>query len=199
MFWKYFSLGFFTRVVTGFDDTLTQIPLIAYATKTKAGRLAFALGIFCAVCVAVMLAIFFSSLLRAIPYYRYIVGGILVILAGVIYFELLGHKEDSKKHKAPPAKVKFKKISTRSFLRLMGMGFVLAFITILDDLIAYSPLFFDRTIPFYYAFSGIVLATMFQVYALVYLSKQLSQLPYRKLITVSGLLIIAGLVVGGVL
>ncbi|MEA3329674.1 MAG: hypothetical protein U9Q06_02935 [Nanoarchaeota archaeon] len=199
MFWKYFSLGFFTRVVTGVDDTLTQVPIVAYATKTKSGRIAFAIGIFLAVCVAVTLSMFFSFLLVKIPYYRYIVGGVLVFLACAIYFELFGHSENPKKHKPASDKVKFKKISTKRFLRLTGMGFVLAFTTILDDLLAYSPLFFESEAPVYYAFSGILFATFFQVYAIVYLSKQLVKLPYRKLIASLGILIIAGLVVTGVL
>ena len=74
---RYFTAGFLVKLITGFDDSLTHVPLMSYLTKTKKGKIAFGIGIFLAICVAIVFATFFSHVLQLIPYYRYIMAGIL--------------------------------------------------------------------------------------------------------------------------
>ena len=142
-----------------------------------------------------MLWSLFSSLLKSIPYYRYIVGGLLVLLAVVVYFEILGRNQPKKVPKGTP----IKPISLKRILKLVLMGFVISFITVIDDMLAYSTLFLNSAVPVYYAVSGILFATVLQLITIVYFSKKLYNFKYKKLITIIGLLIIAGLVMGGVL
>ncbi|MBL7148418.1 MAG: hypothetical protein ISS82_06330 [Nanoarchaeota archaeon] len=44
MFLKYLFSGFLVKIIAGFDDTLTRIPIAATLTRTKKGRYAFAAG-----------------------------------------------------------------------------------------------------------------------------------------------------------
>jgi len=52
---KYLISGFFVKIIAGFDDTLTRIPIAATLTRTKKGRYAFAGGIFLAICLAIVI------------------------------------------------------------------------------------------------------------------------------------------------
>lgn len=42
----FFIEGFFAKIITGADDTLTHTPLIASLTKTKKGKFIFISGMF---------------------------------------------------------------------------------------------------------------------------------------------------------
>jgi hypothetical protein len=41
---KYLLLGFAVKIITGFDDTITHIPVLASVTRTRAGKIAFSIG-----------------------------------------------------------------------------------------------------------------------------------------------------------
>jgi cytochrome c biogenesis protein CcdA len=77
--------GFFVKLITGFDDTITHVPIISSLTRSKKGRLAFVFGIFLAITLAIILSYFFVSLFRSFEYYKYVAAGIIFVLAFLIY------------------------------------------------------------------------------------------------------------------
>lgn len=76
------------KILAGFDDTMTRIPIMSYMTKTKKGRIAFACGIFIAVTLVMIFAFLFASVIKAIPYSNYISAGLIFLLAMSIQFDL---------------------------------------------------------------------------------------------------------------
>jgi len=196
---KYFFAGFFVKLITGFDDTLTHVPLISYLTRTRKGKVAFGIGIFLAICLAIIVAVFFSSLIKSIPYYRYVLGGLIFVLALVIYFDIF-RKERVKETELKMKKVqKVKKISHKRFLKLVVVGFVAAFATLLDDIIAYSSLLLGQGGEMITGISGILTAGLLEVFVIVYFSKKLAKFEWRKEIASVGLLILGVLVMKGVI
>lgn len=193
MILKYFFAGFLVKVITGFDDTLTQIPLISYLTKTKKGKIAFGMGIFLAICLAIVVAVFFSSLIKGIPNYRYVVGGLLFALAIVIYFDVF------RKDKVKKTESRMKKVQGKKFLKLIFVGFIAAFATLLDDIIAYSSVLLEQGGQMTSGIGGILSAGVLEIFVIVYFSKKLSRFKFRKEITSIGLLILGALVMRGVI
>jgi len=61
--------GFFVKLITGFDDTLVHIPILANITKTKLGRIAFSSGILIAITLAIVLSFLFASFIKTLPYF----------------------------------------------------------------------------------------------------------------------------------
>lgn len=196
---KYFVAGFLTKIITGFDDMLTHIPLITYLTRTRMGKVAFSIGIFMAIILAILIAILFSSLIKSIPYYRYILGGIIFILAILIHFNILG-KRRVKKTEGKIKKIKkMKRISNKRFLKLNFMGFFAAFATVIDDIIVYSPLFLVEGIKKLIVIFGILLATLIEILIIIYFSKKISKFKYKKEVASLGLFILGILVINGVI
>jgi len=189
---------FLTRLITGFDDTLTQVPVISYLTKTRMGKIAFALGMVLAVILAVIISIFFSSLITNIPYYKHIVVMVLFILAGIIYFDVLRVKRVQKTKTKIKKVQKIKRISRKRFIKLVIAGFVAALATVLDDIIVYSSLLL-QTIGRIGAIAGIFSAAILEAGVIVYFSRKLSKLRYRKEIASLGLIILGLLILFEVL
>lgn len=183
MVMKYFTSGFLVKLITGFDDSLTHIPLMTYLTQTKKGKIAFGIGIFMAICLAIIFAVFFSSVLRLIPNYRYIMAGLLVVLALVIGSGVL---EKHRKKKV----LKKKRISNKRFFKLVGFGFVAAFMTVIDDTVAYSSVFLG-TPSIIAVVLGILSATILQIFLIIYFSKKLTKLKFRKELSGLALIILA--------
>jgi magnesium-transporting ATPase (P-type) len=199
MVWKYFFGGVIVKLVTGFDDTLTHVPLISYLTKTRKGKVAFGVGIFLAICVAIVVAVFFSSLIKGIPNYRYIVGGLLFALAFVIYFDVF-RKDRVKDTEMKMKKVqRAKPISNKRFLKLVVVGFVAAFATLLDDIIAYSSLLLGQGGQMISGIGGILVAGVLEISVIVFFSKKLAKFEWRKEIASVGLLILGVLVMRGII
>lgn len=180
-------LGIFVKLITGFDDLLTHIPIVATLTKRKKGRLAFATGVFLAIGVVIIIALFFATLLKAIPYRHYIVAALLALIALAIHFDLFVHKPREK------AKRKLTTISAERFFQLAGIGFLAAFATVIDDAVAYSSLFLGSPADIPYGVAGILLGTLLQLATLVYFSAKITKLPYKEEITSIGLLVLATL------
>lgn len=196
---KYFLGGVIVKLITGFDDTLTHIPLISYLTKTRKGKVAFGMGIFLAICLAIVVSVFFSSLIKNIPYYRYVLGGLIFVLAFVIYFDVF-RKERVKETEDKMKKVqKVKPISHRRFLKLVVVGFVAAFATLLDDIIAYSSLLLGQGGEMLVGISGILVAGVMEISVIVFFSKKLAKFEWRKEIASIGLLILGVVVMSGIL
>jgi len=183
--------GFLVKIITGFDDTITQVPLISNITKTRKGKLSFMLGIFLAVSFAIVLSFLFASILKSFRYYHIIAAGLIFFLAFAIGFNLFLPKSKEK------TKNKIKKatrpISNKRILELIGIGFIAAFITVIDDSIAYSSLFLAVELNLFVVF-GIYLALFLELVMILYFSKQISKIKYKKQISVSGLIILGLLI-----
>src|SRR6056297_784623 len=141
MFIKYFFSGFFVTIISGFDDTLTNVPVLATVTKTKKGKLFFSLGWLCSLFVNLVIVLIFSELLNVFSYTEYIVSGLIFLLAVVIYFDFLSFNKGKEKIKKKDIKIKKEQVSVKKLIKLAGFGFVIAFITSIDDMIAFLPLF----------------------------------------------------------
>jgi len=190
---KYFFSGIFVKAITGFDDTMVHIPIMATITRTKTGRVAFAFGILCAITLAIIISFLFGSVIKLIPYFKYISAILVFLLAITIYFDLFIHKPREKVVR------KIKKITTKRIFKLIGLGFITAFATVIDDTIAYSALFTKELSIAPYVILGIFSATLIQLYILIYFSKKISKLPYKKQITTIGLIILGFLILFEVL
>jgi len=138
---KYFLSGFFVKIITGLDDTMVHIPIMGTITKTRLGRIAFSTGILLAIAFAIVLSFLFASTIKLIPYSKYISAGLIFLLAIVIYFDVFIHKPREKVERKLK---KIKRISVKRFFKLLSLGFIAAFATVIDDIIAYSSLFFRK-------------------------------------------------------
>ncbi len=188
---KYFLSGFFVKILAGFDDTMTRIPIMAYMTKTQKGRIAFAFGIFIAVTLVMIFAFLFASVIKAIPYANYISAGLIFLLAMSIQFDLLIQKP---KRKITKKLRHAQRVSIKRFFKLIGFGFLTAFITIIDDTIAYSGLFLNTLSNPVPVIAGIFFGTILQLTVIVYFSQKFSKLKYKKEITVFGLVLLSLLI-----
>ena len=193
---KYFISGFFIKTIAGFDDSMIRIPICANITKTKTGRFAFAIGTFLAITLAIIFSFLFGSIIKSIPYSKYILAALIFFLALSIYFNWFIQKP---KEKVEEKLKKIKRISTKRFFKLITIGFFVAFATIIDDTIAYSALFLGPISNIPYVVGGIFTATILQLSMLVYFSKKIMKLKYKKEITTIGLMVLGMLILFGVL
>ena len=193
---KYLLSGFIVKIIAGFDDTMTRIPIVANITRTKRGRYAFAIGVLLAVTLAVILSFLFGSTIKAIPYSNYIAAGLILLIALSIYFDWFIEKPKEEVEKKLK---KIKRISLKRFLKLIVIGFLTAIATIIDDIIVYSGLFLGPSSNAPYIITGIFAATFLQIGAMIYFSKKIMGIKYKKEITVIGLIILAGLIAGRIL
>jgi ABC-type uncharacterized transport system permease subunit len=178
---KYFISGFLVKLIAGLDDSMVRIPIAATITRTKKGRFAFAIGILLAITLAIIISFLFGSVIKSIPYSNYILGGLIFLLALSIYFDWFVQKPRKKIDKKL---IHLKTISAKRFFKLITIGFFVAFITIIDDTIAYSALFLGPTSNIPYAIGGLFSATFLQLWILIYFSKKVTDLKYKKEITI---------------
>lgn len=193
---KYFISGFFVKTIAGFDDSMIRIPICANITKTKTGRVAFAIGVFLAITLAILFSLFFGSIIKSIPYSNYVSAGLIFMLALSVYFGWFIKKPQKKIEKKLR---KIKRVSTKRFFRLLAIGFLVAFATIIDDTIAYSALFLGDSSNFPFVITGIFFATILQLSVLVYFSEKFMKIKHKKEITTAGLTILGILILFGVL
>lgn len=192
MFIKYFLVGFISKSLASFDDVISRIPIIAHFTKTRKGRVAFSIGNILAVTAVIIIAWFFSYLLKYIPYTHIIASILIFLLAIAVYFNVLGKKKDEtiKKQKG---EIK-RDVSFGKFFKIIGIGFIVSFITLIDDFVILTPLFLGTFKSQIYSIIGIYVSTLVQLVLIVYLGKYLTRLKYVKEIAATGLLILAVLV-----
>lgn len=188
---KHFFSGMFVKAITGFDDTLVHIPIVANITHTRLGRIIFSIGILLAISLAILLSFLFASAIKLIPYYHYISAGLILFLAISIYFDLFV-QNPKKKMKAKVKKTKT--ISPKRVLKLIGIGFLTAFATVIDDTIAYSSLFLGDLSNAPYVISGIFYVTLLELFVIISFSKKISKIKFKKEITVIGLIILSLLI-----
>ncbi len=188
---KYFFSGFFVKIIAGFDDTMTRIPILANITRTKRGKFAFVIGVFLAITIAMLLSFLFGSAIKAIPYSNYISAALIFLIAMSIYFDWFVQKP---KKRVERSLVHLKPISKKRFLKLIAVGFLTAFATIIDDIFVYSGLFLGPLSNIPYIVAGILSATLLQLGAVIYFSHKLMDMRYKKEITVIGLTILGLLI-----
>jgi len=184
------------KMIAGFDDAMVHIPVCASITGTKKGRIAFAVGVFLAITLAILFSLFFGSIIKSFPYSNYISAGLIFLLVFLIYFDWFikePKKELEKKLK------KIKRISAKRFFKLLTIGFFVAFATIIDDTIVYSSLFLGPSSNFPFVIFGIFSATILQLSVLIYFSEKFMKVKYKKEITVIGLIILGILILFKVL
>jgi hypothetical protein len=187
--------GFFVKSIASFDDTLTRIPILAELTKTIKGKVAFSIGTFLGLSVILIIAIFFSSLFD-FPFRQYVLAGLIALLGLAVYFELFTPKEDNKLHQ-----MFFSKSATvqNNFIKLLAVGFVISFITFLDDALVLIPLFVSDTTRTILATIGIYIAALTQIVLVIFFSSQLEKVKYKKEMAAVALLILAVLVGTGLI
>lgn len=181
-----------SKTLASLDDVITRIPIIAHLTKTLKGRIAFSIGNLLSITAVIIIAWLFSSLLEKIPYTNIISSVLIFLLAIAVYFGIFSQKKDEKiiKHKE---KVK-KNISVENFFKLIGIGFIISFVTLIDDFVVLTPLFLRPFKAQIYSVIGIYISTIIQLILIVYLAKQMEKIKYTKEIAAGGLLILSALV-----
>ncbi len=190
---KQFVLGFFAKTVASLDDTATKVPVVAAVAKRRSGKYAFALGNIIALFVTILIAGSVASLIAGFAYTRYVLGAIIVILAITIRYDVFVVREQKfSRGLLRRAKRRF------SFIHLVGIGFLVTLITLIDDTVAYLPLLNGDWGPRLFAVGGIVLSTLIQLFLLIYFSEALQKFRYAKQVSFYGLLIFAVLIFAGV-
>lgn len=192
MIFEYIVIGAAAKAIASFDDVVARIPVIAQVTKTMRGRFAFAIGNILAMTAGLIVAWLLSSLLQAFAYTHIIVGILVLGLAGAVYFDVFGKKEESK------IKVVEKKVQHYSknarFFQLIGIGFVVSIITLLDDTIVLVSLLSGPAKEQIGIVIGIYLSTFIQLGLMVYAAEKISHLKYLKEFASAGLVVLAVLV-----
>lgn len=181
------AIGVFVKGIASFDDTLTRIPLIAELTGSKKGRIAFSFGTICALTIIVILSNILSNILNQIPFRNQIIASLIFVLAILVYFEMFTNK--SKKH----VETGIKKIKAKSvpIFKLISIGFIISFVTLIDDMIILTPLFIGSTIETIFSLVGVYLATIIQVIVVIYFGGKITHFKYKKEIASLALTILA--------
>lgn len=197
LIFKLIISGVIVKAIASFDDFLTRIPLLAELTKTRKGKIAFAFGNLLAILFVIILAIIFADLLNHFVYANYISAGLIFVLAVLIYLNVLQIKPHSKLEKKI---IKIERISYERFMKLIGIGFIISFITLIDDSIVLAGLFINKNIVHQGWISlGIVLISIIQLFILIYFSEKISHLKYKKELASLGMIIVGILVLAGLL
>jgi len=191
MFLEYFILGFLVKIIASLDDAITRIPIVAYITKTRLGRIAFSIGNILAVCLIIIIALLLSIFVSELAYAKHISAGLVFLLAIAVYFKFFKSKN------VGPEKTKTHKCCWARALKLAGMGFLVSFVTLIDDMVAMAPLFLNNDHKAY-TILGILIATIIQIVLIIYFAKQLDRIKYKREIASIGLVILSVLIFFGV-
>lgn len=189
------ATGVFVKGIASFDDTLTRIPVIAELTKTKKGRIAFSFGTICALTVIVTIAILFSNILDRIAFRNQIIALLIFGLAILVYFEVFINKSQKNVEKRIE-KIKAKSVPT---VKLISVGFIISFVTLIDDMIILTPLFVGGATKTFFSLIGVYLATIVQVIVVIYFGGKIAKFRYKREIASFALTILAILVWNGML
>ena len=197
MIFKYIISGIIVKAIASFDDFLTSIPLIAELTKTRKGKIAFSLGNLLAVIVVIFLAIIFAVIIAGFKHAQYIGAGLIFILAILVYFEIFIVKPKSKLEKKL---LKVEKISAERFFKLIGVGFIISFITLIDDTIVFAGLMLNKDIQAQFLIAlGIILLTFIQLIMIIYFAELIFKLKYKKELAALGMIVVAILILFGLI
>lgn len=190
---QHFFLGFFVKSAASFDDTLTRIPIISLLTKTLKGKIAFSMGTLLALSVILIFTSLIYSVLELFPYKKYLIAGLIFILAILVYFGFF--------IKVPIAKVEKlvkPEFTTRRFLKLLVVGFVISFITLIDDSLVLVPLFVEDRLSTAIAISGVYAATLIQIAIVIYFGEKINNIRFKREISSGALILLSVLILFGV-
>ncbi|KPJ85187.1 hypothetical protein AMJ57_03995 [Parcubacteria bacterium SG8_24] len=190
-----FLLGFGVKFIASLDDTIVKLPVISTITRTRTGKVAFALGNLLAVVVAVSLAAISARFLGRFEVSRFAVGILILLLAGLTLLDLIPGSRRSRPERWP-----FRDgiVTSRRFLRLILAGFIVSLITLIDDIAAILPLFLGWEI-FPAILAGILVATILHLLMLIFFSDLLDRLPRKREIAAAGLGLYGALIMSGIL
>lgn len=191
-----FAAGFAVKFIASLDDTITKVPVISHITRTRMGKVAFSVGNMIAVFVVIALAAFLSFLFADFSYFHYVAGGLVLVMAAVTMFGLFPGARPQKRVDWP-----FRNgiISTERFIMLMGAGFTVSLITLIDDIAAMIPLYGGHLVGVFSVTAGIVAATLIQLVLVIYFSSFLDRLPRKREIAGGGLAVYGLLIILGIL
>lgn len=179
--------GFLVKLLTGGDDTLVHIPLLGSLFKRRSCKINFLMGMSFSLIIILSLSLLFAGLLKQIPYTHYISAGLLIILATVVYFDLLKFKPKLEQKCEQEVK---SNINFQAFLA----GLVAFFTTAIDDAIIYSSILLKPLKENFFIILGILIAFTIEIIIIFYFSKQISKLKYTKEITTVVLITLAFLI-----
>jgi len=194
---KQFVLGFVIETLASLDDMLTTIPLMVAATRSRFGKILFAIGSMLGVAAVALLAAALSPLIGQIPYFRYIIAAVIFLLAALVYFERLSRifQHSTRVISAITAR----QMDADRYLSLLAFGFLTSFFTLMDDAVAFIPLFAQNHLSAWFAAGGIMLSAVVQTIVLIFLAEQIERFKYRRHITAAGLLLYGLLLLFGVI
>ncbi len=184
--------GFLVKSIASFDDTITRIPVITHLTKTYKGRIAFSVGTLLALTAILLIAIFFSGIINLFPYSRQLTAGLIFILAVLLYFDLFLTAESRYESKI------LSQESSHKLLKITWMGFVVSFITLIDDSFVLLPLFLRDHLSNFYSVIGVYLAALAQIVLVIYFGESLKKIKHKKELAAGSLVLLSILVVTGV-
>jgi hypothetical protein len=194
---EHLLFGFLVKIITGFDDTLTNVPVLASVTKVRMGKIAFSVGTLLAIAAAIIASMLLTQAIGFFRYSRYIAAALIFLLAALIYFDVFVHKPRTKAEKKLMHR---QKISAEHFTKLIGIGFFATIVTALDDIIAYTPLFLGagfRVAAF--AIAGILAATIVEIILVVYFAGMIAKIKHKQQIASAGLVILGILTLSGII
>lgn len=187
--------GFLVKSIASFDDTLTRIPLLAEFTGSNKGRIAFSVGTLLALTIILIIAIFFSFLLDLIPFRRQVLAILILLISITVYSEIFTRSSDQKLKQ----KLTYLKVASHiRFVKLIGIGFIVSFITLIDDAVVLVPLFIGDNTTKLFSLIGVYLAALAQIVLVVYFSREIEKIKYKKEIASLSLVVLATLVWWGV-
>jgi hypothetical protein len=185
--------GFLVKSIASFDDTLTRIPVISLLTGTRQGRVVFSIGSYLALTLILFLTLFFSEFLGRYEYARETASGLIFALAILVYFNVFAGRADEQ------LRIRLSKISTESasFFRILGVGFLVSFVTLVDDVIVLIPLFLGDNLNIFLSFIGVYIAATVQILIVIYFGGKLEKIKHKNILASASLLILSVLVLIG--
>lgn len=188
--------GFIIKIAAGFDDMFSRVPVVVALTRTRIGKIAFAIGNLLAVILVIAAVQYIAPFMENIENYRALIGSAILVIAAVVYFELFSGFATRRQEGV--VKRLSSRFSLERFLTLMSVGFVVSLFTLIDDAVVYMPLFVTDGLSSWLAAAGILVATLIQLAVMVYAAERLAKIKYQKEIAAGALLIYAALVFNGV-
>jgi len=191
---EFFFWGLVIKSVASLDDTFTKVPILLGATQTRKGKLAFCIGNLIALGVVILIAAQVSQWLHQTAWFRPTITIVILLLAYAIWCDFLGKKELRLRKKV----LDKTSISSERFFELMGIGLVISFLTLIDDALVFIPLFGEGLEKALWASAGIYVSTILQLALVLKSAEWLEKLPFKKELSVGGLILFAGLVWFGI-
>ena len=160
------------------DDTFTRLPIIITLTSTIRGKIAFSLGNLLALAVSLGFAFMFAELFSSFSYFHIIAAVLILLIAFTSYFDPFALRRKSqqgeKKAISVPIKQKYR------FVWLFWAGFVLSFLTLIDDTLVFVPFFNGDLVWNTALLAGVFVSTLIQLAFVVTSAELMMRIPYVR-------------------